>query len=114
MSLGAQHTSKSQEWYTPKNIIESARVVMGKISLDPASCTLANLNVQANFYFSEINNGLEKDWNVEPGTTVWLNPPYNNTLKWVKKVICEIENNRIEQACLLVKPDLTNAWGNFY
>lgn len=106
-----KHTSESQEWYTPKKIIESARVVMGKISLDPASCSLANRNVQANFYFSEIGNGLDKDWDVELNATVWLNPPYNNTLNWVKKAVTELEENRVNQVCLLVKPDLTNKWG---
>ena len=35
------------EWYTPPYIIEKAKLVLGTIDLDPASCEYANRTVGA-------------------------------------------------------------------
>ena len=51
------HNSGENEWYTPKNIIESARAVMGDIDLDPASSALANDIVQAKDYYTTNEDG---------------------------------------------------------
>lgn len=64
-----QHSSASNEHYTPKSIIEAARIVLGSIEYDPASCETANKVVQASRYSS---NSLDTAWVAE---TVFLNPP---------------------------------------
>ena len=45
--LGGLKSSTSNEWYTPAQYIEAARLVMGSIDLDPASSALANETVKA-------------------------------------------------------------------
>lgn len=50
----AKHSQASVEWYTPPDIIERARRVMGRIDLDPASCEKANTIVKAERFFSGI------------------------------------------------------------
>ena len=62
MAKGAHVSNNSgeNEWYTPSRFIESARIVMGTIDLDPASSALANENVKASTYFDEKTNGLEQ------------------------------------------------------
>lgn len=64
-----QHSSASVEWYTPKEVVEAARIALGGIDLDPASCHDANHVVQARQYFS--TRGLESRWSGR----VFCNPP---------------------------------------
>lgn len=66
-----QHSSSTNEHYTPLEIINAARSIMGEIDLDPASCALANKNVHAKAYFTRDDDGLTRPW----GGRVFLNPP---------------------------------------
>lgn len=77
-----QHThvslnSGENEWYTPPHIIESAKQVLGKIDLDPASSEKANSIVGAASFFTLEQNGLSREW---PIGTIWMNPPYAQPL----------------------------------
>jgi hypothetical protein len=57
---------------TPIAIVEIARGVLGEISLDPASDTLANETIGAKRIFTVEDDGYSKEW---MASTVWLNPP---------------------------------------
>jgi hypothetical protein len=72
-----QHSAASVEWYTPTDIIERARRVLGGITLDPASCLAANKTVQAPEFFTEAEDGLSRSWRGHGAeeSRVWLNPP---------------------------------------
>jgi hypothetical protein len=83
-----QHSAASVEWYTPADIIERARRVLGSIDLDPASCAEANETVKARHYYNQADDGLSLSWNLPITTSwdcpdgdgggpanVWLNPP---------------------------------------
>jgi len=65
--------SHDNEWYTPPEIIEAARAVLGPIDLDPSSCELANTVIQAATYHDKDDDGLQFPW----AGTVWMNPPYD-------------------------------------
>ena len=67
----AQHSSASNEHYTPVEVVEAARTLMGGIDLDPASCAKANEIVRADEYLTEEEDGLLFEWNGR----VFLNPP---------------------------------------
>lgn len=70
----AQHSSESAEHYTPIEIVEAARGVLGGIDLDPASCTLANEVIKAAAFYGP--GGLAPDGLAEPWLgRVFLNPP---------------------------------------
>lgn len=64
-----QHSSTTNEAYTPPQIVEAARLTMGAIDLDPFSCREANKVVQATEYFHA--NGFHKDWHGR----CFVNPP---------------------------------------
>lgn len=101
--------SKSNEWGTTADVIKAARLAMGAIDLDPASCKLANRTVQAATYYSIQDNGFLKHWKAD---SVWMNPPYgrrSNELKiygasaWVRKLVDAWKNNYVRQFCCLVR-----------
>lgn len=69
-----QHSSASNEHYTPPEIVEAARALMGGIDLDPFSCAEANKVVKATAFLSE--GGYT--WSYAQGTKarrVFCNPP---------------------------------------
>ncbi|MES0444951.1 MAG: hypothetical protein ABUJ92_00260 [Desulfobacterales bacterium] len=82
--------SGDYEYYTPSEIVEAAREVMGVIHLDPASSLLANQTVKAdNFYagllhvekvggwdlpaLTSLSGGLERTWH----GNIWMNHPFS-------------------------------------
>lgn len=102
------NNSGNNEWYTPEEYINIARRVMGSIDCDPASSDFANKTVKAATYYTEQNNGLNKDWL----GNVWLNPPYAQPLitLFTEKLIQEINAGHIKQACVLVNNATETNW----
>lgn len=98
----------SDEWYTPADYIEAARRVMGSIALDPATSELAQTVVKADAYLTKFDNGLAQPW---LGATVWLNPPYSDTQRWVDKLGAEYAKGIfIKQAIILVNNATETTW----
>jgi hypothetical protein len=96
------------EWYTPENIIKSARKTMGSIDCDPASSPLANETVKAMELFTKDDDGLTQPWRGR----VWLNPPYAQPLiaQFAEAVASKFESGEYEQACILVNNATETAW----
>lgn len=102
-SLGGLKESVHVEWYTPAPYIAAAREVLGGIDLDPASSELANEVVQAERYYTEADDGLEREWEGR----VWLNPPYGKgSGLFTTKLVAEYAAGRTTAAVLLL-----NAYG---
>jgi phage N-6-adenine-methyltransferase len=95
------------EWYTPPNILDAVRDVLGTIDLDPASCDQAQPTVQAIRYYTKDDDGLKQEWRGR----VWLNPPFSNPLNvhFVNKLLAEVASGRVTEAILLVNI-LPSAW----
>lgn len=108
------HSSDSVEFYTPPAIVEAARLTMGGIDLDPASCAEANEVVKAARYYSR--NGLHVDWHgglrPAPGlkrdlvvpVRVFLNPPggkvgkRSSAVVWWEKLVNEWLDGNVSEA----------------
>lgn len=104
----------SNEWYTKPVYIEAARIVMGSIELDPASCPAANAIVQAERYFAKEQNGLLQDWRAR---SLWLNPPYARSEHYqsgiglfIKKCLSAYESGDILQAIILATTEVNAKW----
>ena len=100
------NNSGNMEWYTPSEYVESARRVMGKIDLDPASRDLANEIVKAAKYYTQAEDGLLQEWS----GNVFMNPPYGLVERFAKKFIEEL--TRLEQAIVLVNNATETEWFN--
>lgn len=102
------YNSGNNEWYTPKEIIETARDMMGGIDVDPASSEVANKVVKAECFYTVEDDGLSKKW----FGNVWLNPPYASDLigKFADKLVSEFEN--YSQAVVLVNNATETEWFN--
>jgi hypothetical protein len=96
----------NNEWYTPKEWIDSARAVMSTIDLDPASCEFAQRTVQATEWFDQERDGLARPWR----GSIWLNPPYSGGLikQFIDKLV--IERKNFAQAVVLVHSRTDTEW----
>jgi len=102
------YNSGNNEWYTPSEYIESARVVMGEIALDPASSELANTVVKAKDYFTIEDDGLDKEWQGK----IWLNPPYSSDLvsKFIDKLVESYDSQDVDEVIVLVNNATETKW----
>jgi len=101
----AQHLATTNEHYTPGPIIEAARVVLGGIDLDPASCPVANETVRAASIYTKADDGLSRAW---PGR-VWLNPP-GGIVRWDGARWAEHKGGGGESQTLLFWTRLVDEW----
>ncbi len=95
-STGDMHVSTGEvEWYTPPDIVEAIRDVMGTIDLDPASSPLAQETVKAGRYYVEEDSGQNREWK----GNVFMNPPYSRPAveQFVDRAVRAITSSEITQ-----------------
>jgi phage N-6-adenine-methyltransferase len=102
------HNTGENEWYTPEQYIDAARRVMGSIDTDPASSDLANQTVKAGTYYTENENGLDKEWS----GNIWMNPPYSQPLisEFIAAFAEKYNADEFNQACVLVNNATETGW----
>lgn len=95
------------EWYTPPEIVESCRTVMGRIDLDPATCGAAQEIVRAGAYRTEVSNGLAYPWfgrvllNPPGGDAPKGGPTRSNAVLWWSKLAHEYRVGNVQQALFI-------------
>lgn len=102
--MNIQHSSRSDDWGTPKGIVDSARLVLGgRIDIDPASSAHWNRTVGAVTYYSKDIDGITKDW----VGSVYCNPPggklgnKSNTARFWGKLMEEVSLGHVEHAIFM-------------
>src|SRR5690349_8036846 len=93
-------------WYTPPEYIEMAREVLSSIDLDPASADLPQRWIQASRYYTARDDGRIQHWSGR----VWLNPPFDDTPWWVRRLVHEYRHGDVTAAILLVNSNLGYSW----
>lgn len=115
MSVLTSHAS--QDWYTPPEIIEMVRVVLGVIDLDPASDQYPQSYIKAGSWWSRLTDSicptLQRPWEFY---SVFLNPPYgkggdgSNQAAWSRKMAQEYESQHFQQGILLINSTHGYRW----
>jgi hypothetical protein len=100
--------SGSDDYFTPLEIVEAARRVMGSIDLDPASSVIANERVKADRIFTLVDDGLSQQW----WGRVWLNHPFGKTTNrpWIAKLCAEYTAGRMEAAICISYASTSEQW----
>lgn len=101
-------TSESEEWYTPKDIIDAVIEVFGYIDLDPCSPSVDG-PVPAQQHYTQKEDGLIQPW----AGKVYMNPPYGTQVKeWVEKCLREYDGKNVLEAIILVAARTDTKWFN--
>lgn len=127
-------TSGEVEYYTPPNIVEAAREVLGGFDLDPASSTNANKVIRARAYYTaSYLDGMLTPWGAQAHpNTVWLNHPfgraedacpvgcqkkhahhnfpYYGNKKWIQKLMDEYAAGRVKAAICITYACTSEKW----
>ena len=106
--MNPRHSSNTCEWYTPLYIVEAAKLAMGSIDLDPASCELAQAHIKAALWYG--HNGLSDDSCPWAGN-VFLNPPggrapvgygtRSNAVLWWRHLVNRYREGHVKQAVFI-------------
>ena len=96
-------SSESNEWYTPKYIVDFLEGKYGKITLDPCASEQTKIGI---LNYTKKEDGLTKEWKED---FVFVNPPYGREIsKWVKKSYEEHKKYNNKIALLIpARPDTT-------
>lgn len=96
------------EWYTPNEVLDRVRKVLGTIDLDPASSVIAQERVQAHNFYTKEDNGLIHTWNGK----VWCNPPYSAALikKFTAKMYQEYACGNMLEGIMLTNSGTDTQW----
>ena len=104
----AMYNTGENEWYTPSDLIECARLFLGTIDLDPASSALANETVRACTWYGVEHDGLAQRWQGR----VWMNPPYARGLieRFVERLMESHLAGDVPEALILVNNATDTRW----
>lgn len=100
-------SQKTDEHYTPPEVLALVIKCLGSIHLDPCSNSHADPNVPAKEHYTIADDGLIQDWVAQ---TVFMNPPFSKNSIWIDKLIKEYRLGNIKEAIALVKADTSTRW----
>lgn len=96
------------EWFTPIQYIESAKIVMGDIDLDPATSAFGQKRISAKKCYTVKEDALINEWIGK----IWLNPPYSQPLisNFITKLIEQFKSENVKEAIVLTHNYTDTSW----
>jgi len=107
MNKELMFSSKNQAWATPRDLFRELNKKY-KFTLDPCA---EKDNAVCKTYFNEKQDGLKQSWK---GKKVFINPPFKDVGKWVKKAYDEVMKNGCKVAVLLIAARTDTKWYHNY
>lgn len=106
-TISIHFSSRSEEWYTPRIVVDRVLQVFGQIDLDPASNSHRSPSVPARRHLTKADDGLACDWHGR----VFLNPPYGRDVKlWVAHLCNQYRIGNTTEAIGLLHARTDTAW----
>ena len=100
-------SSESDQWNTPKLVLERAVALLGTIDLDPCSNDARTPNVPAAQHYTLQDDGLSREWKGR----VFLNPPYGRTIhEWTARLNEGYRTQLVSEALALVPARTDARW----
>lgn len=90
---------RGDDQFTPPDFIRRIESVFGRIDLDPAWHPTCAVQATTTYSLAQDKDGLVEPW---PARLVWLNPPFSQMLRWVRKADTEWTAGRAKTVVALV------------
>jgi hypothetical protein len=113
--IGRTPTEKPRDadsWYTPPEYLDSVRMVMGAIDLDPFTSKKANEIVGARHTLTIEKSAFDYSWKLDKNVRVFMNPPYSAGLcgRAVNRFIDQYEARNFAEGIVLVNNATDTRW----
>lgn len=96
--------ARTDEWPTPRWLVDQLAAEFGSFDLDPAA-TAGNAKAPA--FYTIADDGLAREWHGR----VWLNPPYGRDIgAWTRKAAAEARRGNASVVVALVPASVDTAW----
>jgi transcriptional regulator with XRE-family HTH domain len=93
--------------FTPPDFMANIYAAFGKIDLDPCGHRLSPVVAERRILLNEGGDGLVDEWS---GTTVFVNPPFSELLKWLRRAYLEWQAGRVETVICLAPVRTDSPW----
>ena len=93
--------------FTPPDFMANIYAAFGKIDLDPCAHLLSPVIAHRCILRSEGGDGLVDDWS---GRLAFVNPPFSELLKWLRRAHDQWRLGRVETVICLVPVRTDSAW----
>lgn len=93
--------------FTPAEFMQNIYAAFGEIDLDPCGHPLSPVVAKRRIVLAEGGNGLAEDW---LGTTAFVNPPFSELLRWLRRAHDQWKAGNIGTVICLVPVRTDSSW----
>jgi phage N-6-adenine-methyltransferase len=105
MQREVHHSSESDEWATPPELLRRLDRAVGGFDGDAASG--AEQKSIADTVITQAEDGLTTPW---PAGVTWCNPPYSDVADWVQRGRAQAARDDVETVVMLVAARTSTDW----
>ncbi|WP_442678327.1 DNA N-6-adenine-methyltransferase [Sphingomonas sp. ASY06-1R] len=93
--------------FTPTDFLANIYAAFGEIDVDPCGSVLSPVIAHRRILLSEGGDGLVDDW---AGRVAFVNPPYSELIKWLRRAHDQWRAGKVETVVCLVPVRTDSAW----